>query len=119
MGFPAVGKPVLIAGPETPLHEHLAALKTLRTTGTHEDFVRVELWQSGSGITRTVKLSASSKGRGKKPYPLKKNSTRAAASRGSLPPVQSSSPEACAPPESAPGGEENEDGPVLNPPPVS
>lgn len=45
-----------LLGPETAIEDQIAAFKKLPATEVHDQFERVELWESGSGVTKTRKF---------------------------------------------------------------
>ena len=49
-------KVVLLHGPSVPIDEQKQEFKKLCAEPTHAKFERVELWESGSGIVRVLKL---------------------------------------------------------------
>lgn len=59
IGHRREGVTELLAGPETPVHEHLQHIKALAGgSRTNALFQRVELWESGRGITKSVRFDA-------------------------------------------------------------
>jgi len=57
IGHRREGVTELLEGPETPVHEQQKRIKALAASGrANPDFQRVELWESGRGITKTLKF---------------------------------------------------------------
>lgn len=71
------GNPVILADPSKALHEQKSEFKKLTVDREHEEFSRIEVWTSSSGVTKSRRFEKSapadeSETEGKKPSKPKK-----------------------------------------------